>query len=289
METERLKQFRTIVDAGGLLKASEILGISGGGLSKSMKVLEEELNYPLFAQRGRGLELTERGRALYEKLPAVLSRLDELLFSEGVLSADADTIRIASFEVFTTYFLADVVAKGLTQERVEIREAGPGQMETLVAEGAADIGITYLPIPHARVEFVKAGRSRMAIYGLKKWAKTPAEKRPFAIPIAPLQGAPSGVRGLDGWPEHLFERHVRFRVDLMESALQLARAGEAVAFVPEFVVRLMNQKASDDSKLSELPLPVGIPPVYRDVFLIQRKGAAETASFRKIAKAIRAI
>jgi DNA-binding transcriptional LysR family regulator len=289
METERLKQFRTIVDAGGLLKASEVLGISGGGLSKSMKVLEDELKYPLFLQRGRGLELTERGRTLYEKLPAVLSRLEDVLFSDRTLAGDKDVLRIASFEVFTTYFLADVISKGLAAEVVEVREAGPGQMEALVADGAADIGITYLPIPHARVEFIKAGRSRMAIFGLKRWAKVPVEELPFATPIAPLQGTPTGVRGLDGWPEHLFERRVRFRMDMMESAIQLAQCGQAVAFLPEFVVRLLNQKAIDSSKLSEIPFPAGIPAVYRDVFLIQRKGAAESPVLRKIAKAIRAI
>jgi DNA-binding transcriptional LysR family regulator len=289
METERLKQFRTIVDAGGLLKASEVLGLSGGGLSKSMKVLEEELKYPLFLQRGRGLELTERGRVLYEKLPAVLSRLDDVLFSTHGSPNGVDVIRIASFEVFTTYFLADMISKGLSAEVVEIREAGPGQMEALVADGAADIGITYLPIPHARVEFIKVGRSRMGIFALKRWTKTPVEELPFATPIAPLQGAPSGVRGLDGWPEHLFERRVRFRMDMMESAIQLAQVGQAVAFLPEFVARLVNQKANDASKLSELPFPAGIPPVFRDVFLIQRKGAAESPVLRKIAKAIRAI
>src|SRR5688572_19330505 len=103
MEIQRLKQFRTIVDAGGLLKASEILGISGGGLSKSIKSLESELGYVLFEQKGRGLELTERGKRLYEQLPELLRQLDQILFSETKLTATSDLLRIVSFEVFTTY------------------------------------------------------------------------------------------------------------------------------------------------------------------------------------------
>ena len=62
METIRLRHFKAIVDTGGLMKASEVLGITGGGLSKSIKSLEEELGFKLFQQQGRGLELTEIGQ-----------------------------------------------------------------------------------------------------------------------------------------------------------------------------------------------------------------------------------
>ena len=69
METNRLIHFKTVVDAGGLMKASELLGITGGGLSKSIKALEEELGFKLFSQNGRNLELTELGTIFYQKLP----------------------------------------------------------------------------------------------------------------------------------------------------------------------------------------------------------------------------
>lgn len=290
MELGRLKQFRTIVDAGGLLKASEILGISGGGLSKSMTTLENELGYAVFEQKGRGLELTERGKKLYYKLPQVLKQLDEALYSTSDLTHAADVLRIVSFEVFTTHFLAGVISRKFREYSIEVREAVPGHMEPIIAEGQADIGITYLPIPHAKVEFLKVGRVKMAIFGLTKaWQKVRVEELPFVVPITPLHGTPNGVRGLDGWPEHLFERRIKYRVEMMETALQLCRSGVAVAFLPEFIARLVNQRASDDSKLSEIRLPSEIGSVQRDVFLIHRKGAEETKPLREIAKALRGI
>ena len=286
METIRLKQFKAVVESGGLLKASDLLGISGGGLSKSMRTLEAELGHKLFVQKGRGLELTEAGQLLYQRMPELLRTLDSLIDLKSLVQPSV--LRLVSFEVFTTYFLADVVAHSMRDRTVEIREAIPGKMESLIAEGQSDLGITYLPIPQSGVEFVKAGKIRMGIYGLKGgWKGKSLKEIPFVVPIVPLEGTPSGVQGLDGWPEHIVERRIRYRVEMMETAIQLCQQGVAVSFLPEFIARAVNHSAIPELHLAELALPAGIKPVYRDVFLIHRRGRDETKIMRELAKAIR--
>jgi len=64
METDRLKYFCVIVDTGSLTKAAEVLGVSHSGLSKAMSVLQGELGFKILVPKGRGLELTEKGREL---------------------------------------------------------------------------------------------------------------------------------------------------------------------------------------------------------------------------------
>jgi DNA-binding transcriptional LysR family regulator len=290
METLRLRQFKVIVDAGGLLKASELLGISGGGLSKSMKALEAELGYTLFVQKGRGLVLTSEGRQLYAHVPAFLKTVEDLLTLKAPKPADGEPLRLISFEVFTTYFSGFLISQFFKDRVVEVREAIPGQMETAIAEGHSDLGITYLPIPHADVEFLKVGRIKMAAFGLKGLGKgVDLSEIPFVIPVAPIQGTPSGVQGLDGWPEHLFARKIVYRVQMMETALELCRRGLAAAFLPEFVVKLVNQQVVDKLKLVELPLPRGVPSITREVFLIHRKNTKESREIRDVAKALRAL
>lgn len=286
METNRLRQFKAVVETGGVLKASEILSISGGGLSKSMKALEDEIGTKLFVQKGRGIELTEAGKRLYERIPAALVTLESLCDLKP--HVQRDSLRLVSFEVFTTYFLASVIEQKFRDKAVDIREAIPGQMESLVAEGHCDIGITYLPIPHTGVEFLKAGRIRMGIYGLKgAWKGMPLEKIPFVVPISPLHGTPSGVRGLDGWPEHLFERTAPYRVELMGTAIQLCQQGIAVVFLPNFIVEMVNSCTIPRLHLSEIEMPSEIKPVFRDVFLIHRRGGDETKVVRDLAKTLR--
>lgn len=290
METERLRQFKTVVDAQGLLKASELLGISGGGLSKSLKTLENELGYKLFFQRGRELELTENGKKLYERLPGALEVINGLFDLDVPPEFELkQPLRFASFEVFTTYFLASFIADDFPADAVEIREAIPGEMEKIVADAKADIGITYEPIPTKGVDFLKAATIRMGIFGASEYQRKEFEALPFVVPVSPVHGAPSGARGLDGWPEHLFERNVRYKVEMMETAIQLCRQGVAVSFLPAFVAELYNKQVLKGEQLVGIELPKGFKTVSRDVYIVLRKNFEEGKVVKKLARSLRGL
>jgi len=289
METDRLRQFKTVVDAGGLMKASELLGITGGGLSKSIKVLEEELGFKLFSQHGRALELTELGAIFYKKLPAAQKVLDELqnVHKESITSS-SKKIRFATFEVFSTYFLPSFLVKNNQDLIFEIREAIPGEMEKMIANNHADIGITYEPIPTKGIKFLKVSKLQMAIFSSSKnfATKYTLKDVPFAVPINPIQGAPSGVKGLDGWPNHKKERNEMFKVEMMETALQLASKGQCVVFIPTFIAHFFNQQMKQSFKLWELKFS-GSPNLSRDVFIILRKNDQENSIIKKLARELR--
>lgn len=292
METKRLIQFKTIVDAGGLSKASELLAISSGGLSKSIKSLEEELGFLLFFRRGRELELTDLGKEFYDRLPDVLNAIQRLVTLDHSNTEKSPRVRITSFEVFSTYFLADFAVNFLPDAEIEIRERTPGLMEQLVASGEADYGITYEPIPQKGVEFLKVTKLTMGIFGTKEFKKSVHKfsELPFAIPITPLDGAPSGTKGLDGWPDHIFERQIKYRVEMMETAIQLCLKNHAVSFLPVFIANYVNKGiASSAEKLLLLKAPNGFKTVHRDVYIILRKGDEENAIVKKMAKALRMV
>lgn len=291
METVRLMHFKTIVDAGGLMKASELLGITGGGLSKSIKSLEDELGEKLFFQKGRGLKLTEYGHEFYKKIPLVLEALDDLINTKKITqNLKQKAIRFVSFEVFTTYFLANFINQYIPHEKVEIREAIPGEMEKFIFEEKSDIGITYNPIPYRGVEFLKVGHIVMGAFTSKpsKWKDIDSSLIPFVAPMIPIEGSPSGVKGLDGWPEHLFERYIKYNVDMMESAIQLAASGMAVAFLPQFIVNYFNEQVKITQRLQEIKI-ADISQVKRDIYIIIRKNNNESSITKKLAKAIRQI
>ncbi len=290
METLRLRQFKTVVDLGGLRKASEILHISSGGLSKSLKVLENDLGVELFSIQGRGLELTEEGRGLYERVPLILKAIDDLKDLHKPNSISGKMIRLVSFEVFTVHFLSRLIKSMPKDSNFEVREEVPGRMEGLIANGDSDFGISYFPVAHAGVDFVKVGKIRMGIFGLQKhWQDTAFDKLPFVAPIFPIQGMPSGVKGLDGWPDHTYNRLVRFRVELLQTAIELSLQGLAVVFLPDFVAKQTNLQLQVQFQLQELALPVGMKAIYRDIFLLYRKGRSEDGIMRSLAKGLRVL
>ncbi len=108
MDTNRLKQFYILAQTENLREAATIIGISHSGLSKSIKVLERELNNQLIVQQGRGIKITEYGRDLSLKLPAFFEGLK--LITNEIEQTSLKSLKIATFEVFSTYFMTNILA-----------------------------------------------------------------------------------------------------------------------------------------------------------------------------------
>lgn len=287
MDIDRVRYFNVFAETGTLVRAAEVLRISQPALSKALKLLEREVGVKLMEAEGRGLRLTESGKHFRDQTRPLLH--EWLSVSRKIRDQESWTpTRIASFEVFTTYFLG-YLTKFTELEGLEIHELGPGKMEQAVADGRADLGITYLPVPQAGVEFMEIGKITMGVFGLEVFKKEKFNDLPFVIPLLPTEGTPSKVMGIDGWPEHRFERKVKYRVTMMESALELCRRGCAVAYLPEFIVRLHNQSVLPAVRLKELEAPVPQRERLQSVFLMGPRGAKETDLHRKIAKCMRSL
>jgi DNA-binding transcriptional LysR family regulator len=75
MEIRQLQYFTTIARTGGFRHASDALNVSQATLSEQIKFLEHELGVRLFERGGRGLTLTEAGRALLERAEHMLAEV----------------------------------------------------------------------------------------------------------------------------------------------------------------------------------------------------------------------
>jgi len=287
MDIDRVRYFCAFADTGSLVKAAEILNISQPALSKALRLLEREVGLKLLEPDGRGLRLTDGGGRFRAAVAPLLAQWLEL--PNLLQGAPTPTVtKLGSFEVFTTYFLGHWL-KNLLPSRLEVHELGPGRMEEAVADGRVDVGITYLPIPKKGIEFVGTTRISMGVYGVRKFRDAQAGELPFVVPIQCGQGTPSKVVGLDGWPDHKFPRAIAFKVTMMESALELCRRGHAVAYLPEFIVRLHNETTKAEFQLVELKCSIPKPERLQKVFLIQREGMRESVEVRSVARALRSL
>lgn len=288
MDIHRVRYFHVFAETGSLVKASEVLHISQPALSKALRLLQQEVGATLLESEGRGLRLTRAGVRFKNSTAALLDQWMKV--SESLLRAEDEKppTRIGSFEVFTTHFLGHLT-KHVELGPLELHEYGPGRLEQAIADDKVDIGITYAPIPKAGVEFIEVTKTKMGIFGLKKFKGLHWTEMPFAIPLMPAEGAPSKVQGLDGWPDHKFGRKVQYRVAMMESAMELCRQGLCVAYLPEFVVSLHNRHLLPESRLMELESPIPVKERKQSVFLVQRQHTKEQALHRQIAKSLRSL
>lgn len=289
MDLNRIRYFTVVAKVGSLTGAAKILRLSAPALSKAMSILESEIGFALFHKEGRGLVLTDRGKQVLPLAEKILSDA-EALRSDPHRHMKADSrLRLGTFEVFSTYFLQHLISDDFRDLELELHELVPGELENALAEGRIDVGITYVPIPVPGIELLKVGQLRMAVYGRSPFLEiTDLSELPFAVPILPIQAAPTKVNGLDGWPDDKLPRQQKYRVSLMESALQLCRQGLCVAYLPSFIVKLHNQQAPRALQLEEIPVR-DLPRSQQDVYLVKRNGTDEDARMKRIARVIRTV
>ena len=148
MDTNRVRQFCVVAELENLRKAAEILNISHTGLFKSLKVLEAELGFALFEREGRGIILSDAGKKFYPKAQKFLHACSDLLAVDG---ENTKGTRIGTFEVFSTYFFADLLSSELADYEITMRELIPGLLEKSLINNEVDIGITYEPVSYTHL------------------------------------------------------------------------------------------------------------------------------------------
>ncbi len=286
METSRLRHFRMVVETQNLRRAAELLRISHSGLSKSLKALEAELGLTLIMPSGRGLVVTDDGHRIYARSEEVLRAVDGLTGRNEAVPRLK--VRLGSFEVFTSFFIGDLVREQFGDAEVEVHELVPGRLEEALLSERIDIGITYDPVPRAGVDYTKIVSVRMGTFVRHDvFHDVKLADIPFVVPVQPIDGSTSGVRGSDAWPAERFPRRATYRVDILTTGLTLVRQGLCAVFMPEFVARLHDATVDEPYRLRELARPHGMPAIHRDVYIVKRESTPEDTTMKKIARALR--
>jgi DNA-binding transcriptional LysR family regulator len=290
MNLRRLEYFMVVAQTGNLHRASEILNISPPALSKAMGLLEDELETKLWVRDGRKNILSDSGKALVRKAPKLIDDIKVLRESLALDKNAPPTMRIGTFEVFSTYFLSFLDKIGWENRGLELHELLPGEVEKYLVEGDIDVGITYMPVPDPHLDFLKVTTIEMGVFTRKgAFRGVPQQELPFVIPAMPLHGVPTRVRGLDGWPDDAYQRRVLHRVTLLESALELCRQGRVAGYFPVFVVNEHNRRVEEKFRLERIKSPYGNRVCRNDVFIVKRKSSEESAMMKQLARAIRLV
>ena len=275
MEIKQLRQFRAVVDAGGIVRAAELLHVSAGTLSKAMRALESDFGHVLFRREGRRLVVNRDGAALYrnsERLIDEHARLRNCLANET--PAPNMNLSLATFEAFSTHCLAPALTDLSGQIECSVLELPVEKIADAVLSGSADFGLTYVPIAHRDLRYRTLGRSRFRVYARRgRFDGCAFNEVPFAVPITPLRGSTSELAALDSWPYGRTQRLVRYRLTSLESALALARAGRCAVFLPEFVAATHNRTVGAPFALARIAAPARMAAVYQLVLALERRDA----------------
>jgi len=126
--------------------AAETLFTSQPGISKQIRLLEEELGVTILVRNGKRITgLTEPGRLIVDITERILQETENLrAVGREFNSGERGTLVIATTHTQARYALPPVVSR-FTQRhprvRLTLREGSPDQIAQLLRDGEADIGI----------------------------------------------------------------------------------------------------------------------------------------------------
>jgi LysR family cys regulon transcriptional activator len=147
MKLAQLRYLVAIVDAGfSISAAAEKLHISQPGVSRQLKVFEDELGLELFVREGRNLvRLTSAGQRVYDRAQRVLRETQAIkAMSLDARDPDRGTLSIATTHTQARYVLPKVIDRfrqRYPKVRLHLHQGTSEQIADMLSAGQVDIAI----------------------------------------------------------------------------------------------------------------------------------------------------
>lgn len=174
MELYQLKTFVKIAEEGSLTRAAELLFTSQPAISAQIKALEEELGVVLFERSSRGMQLTAKGRMLYDQAVATLEAAAQ--FKGQALQLQQEIVGELRIGVHTDFGFMRI---GELHHRLQAAhpQIQPHFVQSMTADilpdirrGRLDGGFFFGPCRLADLAITRLGEIPMRVVGPAAWA-----------------------------------------------------------------------------------------------------------------------
>lgn len=248
-----LPAFRAVAETEHLPTAAEQLHVSPSALSRSVRLLEQELECSLFIRDGRRLMLSPAGRELLSAVRDSMARLDDSVRAVTEV-APGGALRIAAPSAFAAAFIVPQLAS--LGDASPVLEALPSvsRAESMLLEGLLDLWICDSPPASDGLRVEQLARFSHGVYCSSEHPLSAVE----SLPVEELSrwsfvGPVEGIE--DYWPREL-PRKVSVRVAHVHVAARVCSRGHLLALLPDYT-------AATHPDLVRLPVSVcSRTPIY---------------------------
>jgi DNA-binding transcriptional LysR family regulator len=288
MSTARLDQLRirqlrflsVLASQGSLAATAEQLAMTPSAASMMLKEIEGLFATKLFRRQGRGMALTDEGRALLPRCQTVLGEMGAM--GSALQGAGSPVLRLGAFPHTTTTVLPDIVKRLVTASpawRVHLVDGSADELLKRLLEGDIDVLLGRLP---------RHAASTDAVSGLAQRVLYESSLSVVAARSHPLAGRRSVPLGeLLNWPWILPPTQSTTRVALVDTFLRRGLVAPVpVVESPSFFYSLSvvahtdmltccAHSAAQHSGQATAILPVVVGPEPTPVCLVWRQQSAE--------------
>jgi len=259
VELSALRHFHETVRSGSIRRASEVLHVAPSSISRSIAALEHDLGAPLFERSNRGMRLTPAGEVLAVNTGKVFRDIERARSAiDDLRGLRRGRVSLFAPEGLVGGFLPSVIAeyhRSYPAVTFEVSFGSTDRITQAIVADEADIGITFNR--DARPDVVTVAEYVEPLCCLVAPTHPLAARKMLSLEeIAECKLAlPATSFGMRRMVDGAFfaarlQPHLVLDTNSLELAKRLAMTGEAVAFMPSFMV-------SDDIERGKL-VPLGI-------------------------------
>lgn len=252
MDIRHFRVVKAIVEAGSIVKATEVLHLTQSALSHQLREAESQLGAPIFFRINKKLVLTPVGEKVLRGAHIVLGELDALAREvKELLGGEVGRIRLST-ECYTSYHWLPAILRRFHAEfpqvEVSLNVEATHQPLPKLLSGHLDLAITSDPVPEPMLEFIELFQDELVavVPAGHPWAARPyVTAQDFAavnliIHSLPLETVtvfqklltPAGV-----------VPHKLTVLPLTEAAIELVRADLGVAVMAQWALKPYLQSA----------------------------------------------
>jgi molybdate transport repressor ModE-like protein len=264
VDSRRLRILLHVARTGSLAAAAAELGYTPSAVSQQIRALEREVGTVLLERRGRGIALTEPGRALVRHAQRIVEQLSAAQAElDAIAGLRSGVLRLGWFSTAGATLVPRAMARFRERHpdiELELAEGDPDECARALHEGELDLAVVYQfrlgdPLPaELRVTPLLDDHLHIALPPRHRLAH---RKR---IRLAELAGE-TWIQGVrhggtvatlpDACREAGFEPRIAFQTEDPLAWQGLVAAGVGVAVIPE----LMIPGARRDVAVRELDAP----------------------------------
>ena len=259
----QLRAFHAVAAAGGFTRAAEVLHVTQPTLSAQVRELEATFGIRLFERIGRGIEISELGRALFEvtaRLASLESEAEQLLASaRGLLRGQLRVMADAPHHIIP---LLKPFAARYPAIRFSLTFGNTADTIAAIHDRSCDIAVLPDLPPDPRLHQVALKHDRLVLCLAKdhQWA------RRKSVPLAALDGQRVVLREPGSTTRALFETALAaagialgetIDIGSREAVREAVAAGLGIGVV-------LDSEFGHDTRLVRLPLAG--PPIASTEF-----------------------
>lgn len=159
MNFRQVEAFRTVITAGSVTRAAELLSVSQPAVSRLISDLEKNVGFDLFERQGRSVVATGEGKMLYADVNRAFVGLEEVeAAADAIRSNRVGKLNIVTMPSLASRLLPELIAKFAKQNPevgVWLEVLPRSGVLQAIASGRYDLGVASSPVEDDKISTKK--------------------------------------------------------------------------------------------------------------------------------------